>query len=376
MRTSGLGLAAVIGLFFTLPASADLGSALDNSLPQAIEKELTSPTVTGITVAVGKGEHVVYAAGFGTANIETGEAVNASTQMRVGSISKVFTAALVGKLYEAGKLDLDVSIGTYVPSFTKKRWPVSIRQASAHMGGVRHYKGDEFLNTHHYDTVTDGIQMFAADPLAFEPGTRVSYSSHAWNLISAALEGAADEDFLPMMTRDIFKPLEMYDTAAEDVTRVFPQLSAFHSSDNDTPVIAPFVDNSYKWAGGGFIATASDVARFGLAHTEPGFLKQETLDLLFTEQFTKNGSPAGFGIGWMTASNMHARLIRDGLTEYTPIVHEHLVWHSGGSMGGVALLLVDPEHDIAIALMANHGGAFPALLRTGLYTLAIAVSEQ
>ncbi|WP_417451359.1 serine hydrolase domain-containing protein [Kordiimonas sp.] len=376
MHTFQRSIFVAMALFTTAPVTADLGSTLDSNLPVAIEQELSSPTVTGMTVAVGKSGKIVYAAGFGTANVESGDGVSADTQMRVGSISKVFTAAVIGKLYEAGKLDLDAPINSYVPSFTKKRWPVSIRQAAAHMGGIRHYKGDEFLNTHHFDTVTSGIQMVAADPLIYEPGTRVAYSSHAWNLISAALEGAADSSFLTIMQDKVFSPLEMRDTAAEDITLNFPALSGFHVTENDHPVIAPFVDNSYKWAGGGFIATAADVARFGLAHTKPGFLQPQTLDLLFTEQFTQAGQPSGFGIGWMTASNMHARLIREGLTNYTPVVHEHLVWHSGGSMGGVALLLVDPEHDIAIALMANHGDAFSALLRTGLYTLAMAVNEH
>jgi serine beta-lactamase-like protein LACTB len=375
MRASFGALWAVVAISFS-PAHADLGSTLDTLVPTAVEKELTSPTLTGLTLAVGAKGELVYAAGFGTANIETGTAVTPETQMRVGSISKVFTAALIGKLIEDGKLDLDAPISMYVPDFKGKQWPVSIRQAGAHMGGIRHYKGDEFLNTHHFDTVTDGIQMFVRDPLVFEPGTRVSYSSHAWNLISAALESAGNSDFLAMTQDRVFAPLAMYDTAPEDATKEFPALSAFHVSEDGKPVIAPFVDNSYKWAGGGFIATAADIVKFGLAHTEPGFLKEDTLKLLFTEQFTKNGGPAGFGIGWMTASNMHARLIRAGLEDYAPVVHEHLVWHSGGSMGGVALLLVDPEHDVAIALMANHGEAFQALLRVGIYALGIALSDQ
>lgn len=375
MRASFVAFWAAAAISF-FPAHADIGSTLDTLIPSAIEKELTAPTLTGLTIAVGADGDLVYAAGFGTANVETGAAVTPETQMRVGSISKVFTAALIAKLHEDGKLDLDAPISRYVPDFKGKKWPVSIRQAGAHMGGIRHYKGDEFLNTHHFGSVTEGIQMFVHDPLTFEPGTRVSYSSHAWNLISAALEGAGNQDFLSMMQERVFTPLAMYDSAPEDATQQFPALSAFHVSEDGKPVIAPFVDNSYKWAGGGFIATAADIARFGLAHTEPGFLKEETLRLLFTEQFTKSGSPAGFGIGWMTASNMHARLIRAGLEDQASVVHEHLVWHSGGSMGGVALLLVDPEHDVAIALMANHGEAFQALLRVGIYALGIALSEK
>ncbi|WP_417457746.1 serine hydrolase domain-containing protein [Kordiimonas sp.] len=367
-------LIAVLYTFASTSVVAD--STIEHAIRTAAESELQKPTVVGLSVAVGKGDQVVYAEGFGAANIETGEEVSASTKMRVGSVSKVFTTALLGKLYEGGKLDLDAPVETYVPAFPQKRWPVSLRQMAAHMGGIRHYRGDEFLNTHYYPTVTEGIEMFIHDPLIFEPGTQVQYSSHAWNLISAALEGAGGDSFLTMMDEQVFGEIGMQDTMAEDITKPLSDLSAFHVNDDGTPVIAPFVDNSYKWAGGGFIGTASDMVCFGLAHTKAGFLKQETLDLLFKEQHTNDSQPAGFGIGWMTAGNMRGRLKRDGLTDYLPVVHDHLVWHSGGSMGGVALLLVDTEHDIAVGLLANHGQAFPALMRVGLEALQAALASN
>lgn len=369
-------LAFIGAVWSLLSTSVYAENNLDQAIIAAAESEVQKTTVAGLSVAVGKGNDLIFARGFGVANIETGDMVSPDTQMRVGSVSKVFTAALLAKLYEDGKLDLDAPVETYVPAFPSKQWPVSTRQMAAHMSGIRHYKGDEFLNTRHFATVSDGIEMFIHDPLNFEPGTRVQYSSHAWNLISAALEGAGGNDFLSMMDDRVFSDIEMHDTAAEDATKTLPNLSAFHVDENGSPAIAPFVDNSYKWAGGGFIGTASDMVRFGLSHTEPGFLKQETLDLLFTEQFLSSGKPAGFGIGWMTAGNMRARLERDSLTEYMPAIHDHLVWHSGGSMGGVALLLVDTEHDIAVGLLANHGQAFPALMHVGLEALRAALTAQ
>lgn len=351
------------------------GDDLDKRLRPAIEQELAKPSVPGITIAIGKGDDLIFVEGFGKANLETGAPVTPDTRMRVGSVSKVLTTALLAKLWENGALDLDAPVQRYVPFFPEKRWPVTIRQMAAHMGGIRHYQGDEFLNTRHYHTVVEGLAMFRMSPLRFEPGTAVAYSSHAWNLISAALESAGQVNFLDAMRNEVFLPLGMPDTEAEDVTRQLENLAAFH---NDSG-IAPFVDNSYKWAGGGFIATARDIARFGLAHTRPGFLQAETLALIGREQHTVDGTPAGFGIGWMTAGNMRRRLERQGSRQDNldalPAVHDHLIWHSGGSMGGVALLLVDPEEDIAIALMANGGNAFPSLQKIGLHALAILVEE-
>lgn len=61
--------------------------------------------------------------------------------------------------------------------------------------------------------------------------------------------------------------------------------------------VAPPVDNSYKWAGGGFLSSAEDLVRFGSALLGPGFLQQVSLDLLFTSQRTKDGQPTGYGVG-------------------------------------------------------------------------------
>lgn len=354
-------------------ATADerLSSELRDKLSRAAEEALSRTGHTGITVAAGKNGEVIFAAGFGRADIETDAPVTTNTMMRAGSVSKVYTAALIGKLYEAGKLDLDKPVSSYVPLFKNKRWPVSIRQMAAHMGGIRHYKGDEFMNTRHFPTVSAGLRMFIDDRLEFRPGTRSDYSSHAWNLISAALETAGDGAFLELMQEQVFRPLNMSHTMAEDVTKPLPNIARFHTTSGGTTSIAPFVDNSYKWAGGGFVGTASDMARFGLAHTNPGFLQAATLALFATEQHTENGQGTGFGIGWMLASQMQRRLERYGKSHLQETFSDTLIWHSGGSMGAVALLLVDPEQQSVMALMANNASSFQTLVDLGLLGLGV-----
>ncbi|MEX0297433.1 MAG: serine hydrolase domain-containing protein, partial [Kordiimonas sp.] len=332
---------------------------------------LKRPQVTGVTIAAAKNDQIIFASGFGLANIETKEPVTVNTKMRTGSVSKVYTTALIGKLLEAKQLDIDLPVQTYVPSFPEKQWPITVRQMSAHMGGIRHYRGNEFSSTKHYPTVLTGLEIFQNDPLNFKPGTKSEYSSYAWNLISAALETAGQKPFLKQMQTDIFQELGMTNTVAEDVTKKIENLAAFHETRGTTTVIAPFVDNSYKWAGGGFIGTASDMARFGLAHTKPGFLSADTLIALRTEQQTSMGVDTGFGIGWMTAGSMKRRLLRNNRSELAKSFSDQLMWHSGGSMGAVALLLVDPVEQSAVALMANNSGSFSTILELGLNTLGL-----
>ena len=99
------------------------------------------------------------------------------------------------KLWSEGKVDLDDPVQNYVTSFPEKRYPVTIRQVAQHVGGIRHYRGLEFMSNIHYSTVEEGLAIFANDTLLFEPGSKYSYSSYGWNLISAVMETASGEEF-------------------------------------------------------------------------------------------------------------------------------------------------------------------------------------
>src|SRR5256886_15395647 len=101
--------------------------------------------------------------------------------------------------------------------------------------------------------------------------------------------------------------------------------------------IAPAVDNSYKWAGGGFVSTAEDLVRFGSTLLDPGFLKRETLDLLFTSQRTNAGTETGYGIGWFLRTDSSGH---------------HWAFHGGSAVGGAAVVGGDRESRRVVALLA------------------------
>src|SRR3989449_2969074 len=162
--------------------------------------------------SVGVDGNLVWSEGFGYADVARKVPVTAETQFRIGSVSKPLTATAVALLYEQGKLDLDAPVQRYVPSFPDKGRPITTRQLAGHLAGIRHYRGDEFLLNRHFNTVLEGLTIFQGDALLFPPGTKFSYSTYGWNLISAVVEGAAGEDFLRYMSPDLFPPLGMTPT--------------------------------------------------------------------------------------------------------------------------------------------------------------------
>ena len=293
----------------------------------------------GMAVAVAVDGEVVWSEGFGWADLEAGVPATAETRFRVGSVSKPITAAAIGVLLERGALDLDAPVQQYVPSFPTKRWPITTRQVAGHIAGIRHYNGDEFLSSTRYATVLEGLTIFQGDTLLFQPGTRYSYSSHGWNLVSAAIEGASGEPFLSFMQTQVFGPLGLTSVVADHTDSIVPQRTRFYERTREGGIInAPYVDNSYKWAGGGFLSTAEDLARFGMAHLDPGFLKPETVEMLWASQHLTDGRATDYGIGWGSGTDHEGRRV---------------VHHGGSSVGGRAFLVLFPAERVVVALLSN-----------------------
>ncbi len=103
----------------------------------------------------------------------------------------------------------------------------------------------------------------------------------------------------------------------------------------------------YKWAAGGFLSTAEDLVRFGSAHMAPmnkGFLKPETLELLFAPR-TGPAGVLGYGLGWMTARDLHLRRAH---------------FQFGAASGGTSVFVIYPEQSVCMAIVCNLGHArFP-----------------
>lgn len=332
-----------------LPAAPVAGKyvAATDSARAMLRDSVARRGLPGLSVAVAVDGEMVWSEGFGYADVENRVPVTALTRFRVGSVSKPMTAAAIARLVEEGRLDLDAPVQRYVPGFPRKDpHVVTPRLLAGHLAGIRHYRtNSETVDAgrKHYETVAQSLEIFRDDPLEHAPGTRYLYSSYGWNLLAAVVEGASGEPFLPHVRERVFRPLGMRHTVAEHQDSIIEGRARFYDRTADGRLVnAPWVDNSYKWAGGGFIATAEDVARFGSAHLRPGYLRAESLRLLWTPQRTAEGRETGYGVGWAAG--------RDDAGRRTAS-------HSGGAVGGSAFLLVYPDQGVVVAMLTNTGDA-------------------
>lgn len=366
-RAAARGLLALIAVVALVsPATgqetARIAEARTDAAARAVERAserirawLAENNVPGVSVAVGVDGGLVWAEGFGWADLEQHVPVTPLTRFRVGSVSKSLTAAAVGVLYERGRLDLDAPVQEYVPGFPEKRWPITTRELMAHTAGVRHYEGEEeALSDRHYEGVVEALDIFAADSLLFRPGTRYSYSSYGWNLVGAVVEGASGEPFLDFMRREVFARAGMTRTVPDDVFAIVPDRAGFYDRDAEGRLRnADQVDDSNKWPSGGFLSTPSDLVRFAFAMLDGALLEPATVELLWTPVRLESGEATQTALGWGIAQ----------------VGGRRMIGHGGRSVGGTAAVMIFPEQRMVVAVATNVTAAVPAPIAVSLAQL-------
>ena len=297
----------------------------------------------GLAVAVVDGKKNIWTSGYGYANLEKKLRVDPEAHLfRIGSISKTVTASGLARLYERGEINLDLPISTYYKDCPNEVRNLTLRQVSGHLAGIRHYKGLEFLSNIHYDNVTDPLEVFIHDTLLCLPGEKFSYSTYAWTLVSAVMEKSIQKPFTAIIADEVTKPLQMTDLKPDykdstDFSRV-----TFYEFRDSIHQVSPVVDNSNKWAGGGYLCSAEDLAKFGWAIGASRYLKEDTMLEFTRSQTTNDGTRTNNGIGFFSGKDDKER---------------NWVGHSGGSVGGTSRLLIYPEQDIAIVTLVNLSSA-------------------
>ena len=291
----------------------------------------------GLGVAVAADGKVVWSSTCGFADRERRVRVTRTTRFRIGSVSKPITAVTAARLAVQGRFDLDAEIQRYV-DFPRKRAAITPRQLGGHLAGIRHYRGLEALSKRHYRSVAASLAIFARDPLVATPGTQYAYSSYGFNLLGAAVEGAAGLPFGAAVEELVLGPLGMRATRL-DGPRVSGRARFYEITSRRRAVWAPRVDLSNRYPSGGFLSTAEDLARLATGITDAAFVDDGTRSLLFTSQRTATGRQTGYGFGFEV-----------GQSPVGPVAG-----HTGNVVGGTSFLFVHPGTRVGVAMTTNIG---------------------
>jgi len=303
------------------------------------------PQAPAISFAVRDGEQI-YAYAWGVLRETTGEEpqpTTSKTRFRIASISKPLTAISAALLWQRDQLDLDADIRLLLPEFEEKKWKITARLLGAHLSGLRHYDGYSTPSESANDVIAE-IADYGDDPLYAEPGTKYHYSTFGFNLLGAVVQRAAEQEFRVFLAEQVFAPLGMEDTIAEVHGTDLGEVAALYQTIPVTKarVEVPRNDIGYKWPGGGFLSTATDLVKMTSAVCDDRLLGAEARTLMQTRAQMNDGETISYSFGWNVSGGDKGPLRMS---------------HGGAQLGARSFVLVYPEQDLALAILANHSGA-------------------
>jgi CubicO group peptidase (beta-lactamase class C family) len=292
---------------------------------------------------VASGGTIVWSEAFGVSDIARGTAVTPATRFGVGSISKALTLAAALTLVDERKLDLDAPVERYLPDFPHRGRGVTVRRIGAHQSGIADQFADRnYYTTAHFSSLDSAYRAIAAAPLAFPPGSRTEYATGLFTIVGRTLERITGENYPDVMRRRIFEPAGMKSTVPNDPRQPVSNRAAFYvrrGGGGFEP--APAFDPSFKLPGAGFLSTAEDLARFGLALLGPDLLSDDSRRQLFTPVPLADGTPTPYALGFQT-------LEEDG---------RRVMLQPGGGPGIASWLAVYPDDGLVVAILSNATGA-------------------
>ncbi|MFP5288343.1 MAG: serine hydrolase domain-containing protein, partial [Thermoanaerobaculia bacterium] len=283
-----------------------------------------------------------------------------STVYNIGSVSKTLTAVAVLQLVEQGKVRLDDPIRKYVPSFPDKGSTITLRHILTHTSGIRHYRSTDFPDSPDNEnrktvaSLEEAIRIFKDDPLLFKPGERHLYSSYAVNLLQGVIESASGLAFEEYMRKFVWSPAGMLHSAFDVPDRIVPHRARGYQKVDGRMQNYPYGDLTYKFASGGMIASAEDLARFGIALNRGALLERETLELMYkpvdpVPRHRENGPPEPMDF----SQALMWRVLEDD-------AGRTFVHHCGTVKGFNACLVNYPDRDLVVAVLGNGYPMTPA----------------
>ena len=352
-----------VTLLLPFAASAQrpaLKPTLPPRLDSTIARFMSANHVPGLSAALVVNGAYAWSEGFGMVDLESLVPATPQTLFRLASVSKPLTAIAALQLLQSGKLDLDAPVQRYCPAFPIKPWPISTREVLGHLGGIRHYRSGtledpEVASTKHFtDPIAGGVSFFAADTLVAKPGTRFNYSTHGYTLVGCVIEGAAGERYAEYMRVHVFSPIGMTHTVVDDRYAIIPNRTRFYHWDTAGQVVnAAYLDNSYKLPGGGWLSSADDLARFEVAMLHDALVSRAMRTMAWTPQRTSDGASTGYGLGW-------------GIDTVG-----RRVGHDGGQQGTSTIILLAPDEQAGVVVLANIDGVDVGPLARDLLALAL-----
>ena len=340
-----LSLSLFLGAFFCLTTL--FGQSKAQQIESLLKKYHEYEQFNGSVLVAHEGE-VIFADGFGMANMEYDIPNEPDTKHRLGSITKQFTAALILQLVEQGKLELDKTISNYLPDYEgPAAKTVTIHHLLTHSSGIPSYTSfPGFFEKYGRDPYSpkDFVKTFADSTLQFTPGEKFLYNNSGYFLLGHIIEEVTGKAYEQALQDNILDPLNMKNTGYDHHATILKNRASGYEKRGEGYINAPYLDMSLPYAAGSLYSTAEDLYKWDRALNTNKILSESSKELMFSPQITQGNTQ--YGYGWMI-SKLPVGNTKDSVD---------LIAHGGGINGFNTLIARFPEEDDLVVLLNNTGG--------------------
>ena len=315
---------------------ADYAAVLDQAFPA------DGPGATAIVVKDGK---TVYHAGHGMASLELDVKMQPDHVLRIGSITKQFTAMAVLKLMEAGQLSLDDPLSKFLPDYPNGD-NITVTQLLNHTSGIRSYTGMEKWNdeTRRRDfTVAELVDFFKDEPADFAPGEQWAYNNSGYILLGAIIEEVTGEGYAAYLEKTFFGPLGMDQTYYDYTLKIIPKRVPGYTPGILGQQNTPYLSMTQPYAAGSLLSTVGDLSKWYHSLADGKVVRPETFKLAISPAIMNDGNTRDYGFGLFFGE--------DGESSY--------FGHAGGVNGFVTDSRYYPEDKLFVAVFTNSNNNSP-----------------
>jgi D-alanyl-D-alanine carboxypeptidase len=317
-----------------------------------LEGQIAYRGLPGVVVGVVAGDDLVWARGFGYADVEQGRPMETSTRFRMASHSKLFTATAIMQLREEGKLRLDDPVSDYLPWFSVRPAspddpPITLEHLLTHSSGLPREAGPHWSDWE-FPTEEELIALVPERQAAFSPEVRWKYSNLAYTIAGMVIEEVSGMSWAEYLQVNIFDPIGM---TSSSVDRDVPGLATPYGRrmPDGTRDVLPFVDARGMGAATGLTSTVEDMAKFVSAQFRTGarggdrLLGTASLREMHRVRMLENTWTRGQGIGF-AVSRVDGRLYHG---------------HGGGYPGNTTQTVIQLDDRVGVFALTNTNDSDP-----------------
>lgn len=314
----------------------------------SIFSEWDQPNTPGASLGIIKDGILIYAKGYGLANMEYDIPNSPTSVFRIASTSKQFTAACIVLLAEQGKLSLDTTLDTYFSDFPEYASKITITHLLNHTSGIRDYLQVAYLKglgDNDFYTDTDIMKWLVRQTdLNFAPGNEHLYSNSGYWLLGQIVNKVAEMNMADFAKTNLFEPLDMQQTHFHDDHNKIVKNRASGYYPNGEGGYEISMTTLEMIGDGGIFTTITDIKKWDDAFYSSTVLSNAFWKMMTAQGVLNNGEVIAYASGLMISEYNGLKTIR----------------HGGAFVGFRAELLRFPEQRLSIAIFTNRGDANPS----------------